>query len=112
MESDHAINAHTLTLVFHRLLSEAEWREVVVQARTVPYVKELQADAVYDENAATPEASMTPHPDPKPVQPIVDEPERPERPDQPDRPGRPPRPNQDLPEPERPRPTATPSTAP
>jgi hypothetical protein len=60
VESDHPINAITLTLVFHRLLSEAEWREVVVQARTVPYVKELQADAVYDEKAATSEASHEP----------------------------------------------------
>lgn len=40
------VNAHTLTLLFHRFLSEREWREVAEIVRTVPYVVELRMDAV------------------------------------------------------------------
>lgn len=39
-------NAHTLTLEFWRYLTEAEWREVVVQVRAhIPYVQLLRAAA-------------------------------------------------------------------
>lgn len=41
-----AMNAHTLTVKFHRFLSEAEWRAVVAWARQIPYVQELVANAV------------------------------------------------------------------
>jgi hypothetical protein len=41
-------NAHTLTLVFHRLLDEEEWRAVVTAARRVPLVQELVAQAVVE----------------------------------------------------------------
>src|SRR6187431_1481283 len=40
------VNAHTLTLVFHRFLSQDEWREVVEAAQRLPYVQELRADSV------------------------------------------------------------------
>jgi hypothetical protein len=41
--------AHELTLLFHRFLTEREWREVVdAVRRSVPYVAELRADAVHE----------------------------------------------------------------
>jgi hypothetical protein len=45
---DEEPTAHTLTLLFHRFLSEREWREVIELVRTTPYVVELRADAVYE----------------------------------------------------------------
>lgn len=40
------VNAHTLTLKFHRFLSEVEWCEVLAVVRRVPHVVELEANAV------------------------------------------------------------------
>ena len=37
---------HALTLEFGRLLSEDEWREAILQARTVPHVRHLRADGL------------------------------------------------------------------
>lgn len=37
---------HTLTLEFGRLLTEAEWRDIVERARQLPYVQHLRADYV------------------------------------------------------------------
>ena len=42
------VNAHTLTLEFHRLLSESEWRTVVEAVRHAPYVQSLRANAVVE----------------------------------------------------------------
>lgn len=36
---------HTLTLEFGRFLSESEWREVATQAKGLPYVQGLRANA-------------------------------------------------------------------
>lgn len=36
---------HSLTLEFGRVLSEAEWREVIELARKIPYVRGLAANA-------------------------------------------------------------------
>lgn len=42
-------NAHTLTILFHRFLSQKEWHEVIQAIREhVPYAKELRADVVYE----------------------------------------------------------------
>lgn len=41
-------NAHTLTLKFHRFLSEVEWRAVVEHVRTAPFLVELEANAVQE----------------------------------------------------------------
>lgn len=38
--------AHTLTLEFGRCLSEAEWRDVILRVRQLPYVKRMRVDAV------------------------------------------------------------------
>jgi DNA-binding FadR family transcriptional regulator len=43
-----APNAHTLTLKFHRLLTEAEWRTVVNATREVPFAKELVSNVVWE----------------------------------------------------------------
>jgi hypothetical protein len=37
---------HTLTVEFGRLLTEAEWREVLAAARQIPYGKRLRVDAL------------------------------------------------------------------
>jgi hypothetical protein len=39
-------NAHTLTLKFHRFLTEEEWRAVIDAARQVPFAQEMEANAV------------------------------------------------------------------
>jgi hypothetical protein len=41
-------NAHTLTLKFHRLLTEAEWRTLVNATRAVPFARELVANVVWE----------------------------------------------------------------
>jgi hypothetical protein len=61
------VNAHTLTLLFHRFLSEREWREVVEIMRTVPYVVELQMNAVVESPDVCPRCGVNfglcgPHP--------------------------------------------------
>jgi hypothetical protein len=45
MADDKAQWSHTLALHFGRVLDESEWREVVEQARTLPYVQQLEARA-------------------------------------------------------------------
>lgn len=42
------VNAHALTLQFHRFLSEDEWRNVAELAWKLPHVKDLRADAVIE----------------------------------------------------------------
>lgn len=42
------VTAHTLTLKFHRFLTDTEWRQVIAVARTVPFVVELEANAVIE----------------------------------------------------------------
>lgn len=42
------VNAHRLTLKFHRFLSEREWYEVMMIVRTVPHVAETEATAVQE----------------------------------------------------------------
>lgn len=42
-------NAHTLTVKFHRFLSAEEWSAVVAAAvRHVPYVQDVEANAVIE----------------------------------------------------------------
>jgi len=48
MGCDVCPNAHTLTLKFHRFLSEDEWRAVIEAARRVPHMVELEAHAVQE----------------------------------------------------------------
>ena len=51
-KSDAAVTeptAHTLTLLFHRFLSQNEWRDVIEAVqRYVPYIQKLRAEAVYE----------------------------------------------------------------
>lgn len=49
-------NAHTLTLQFGRFLSESEWCSVLEQARLIPWVRGLEANAV---TIPTPETQST-----------------------------------------------------
>jgi hypothetical protein len=42
------LNAHTLTVLFHRLLSEREWQAVAAIMRTVPYAVEIRMNAVHE----------------------------------------------------------------
>jgi hypothetical protein len=41
-------NAHTLTIKFHRFLTETEWPTVVNATREVPFVQELVANVVWE----------------------------------------------------------------
>jgi hypothetical protein len=41
-----APTAHTLTVEFGRLLTDAEWREVLAAAEKIPYKKRLRVDAL------------------------------------------------------------------
>jgi len=41
-------NAHTLTLLFHRFLSDDEWRQVWAVVHAAPFVVELVANAVVE----------------------------------------------------------------
>jgi hypothetical protein len=45
--------AHTLTLDFGRVLSEAEWRDLIGRVRQLPYVQRLRVDAVPRSPAVT-----------------------------------------------------------
>jgi len=45
MDADRP-TAHTLTVEFRRLLSEADWRVVMDAARQIPYAKQFRVDLV------------------------------------------------------------------
>lgn len=38
--------AHTLTVAFGRLLTEADWRVVMEKARKIPYARQFRVDTV------------------------------------------------------------------